>query len=143
VGWGLNQQKGSATAWTLGATGLTVLGGLLLFGNQLTFDSELAAAETRLTQASDNSDRRILEDLLAMQQVLIRQQQQQFLTLRRDLLSEQIARLWEAYLQAPADEQDSLGDNIDDLKDRLRVIEDQLEQLLTQPVWMKPKGILR
>lgn len=129
----------------ISATVLTWIGGLIsglvalfVLVDQATFDGELHAAEVRLAQASDASDRRILEQLLTMQRVMIRQQTQQYLTLRRDIITEQIARLWERYARASEAEQRSLWSEIEALQRQQEAIEDELEQMLKSPTWVKP-----
>jgi hypothetical protein len=116
---------------------LTLMGGmataiiaLFVFIDQITFDRELFATETRIVAGSAASDRRILERLLESNEVLIAQQRQQFLTLKRDLLAIQIDRLTDSLRTAPPSEIPYIEDLLDKLERRLESIEIELESML-------------
>ena len=107
---------------------------LVALADQITFDPELLAAETRVAQLSDHSDRRIVEQLLSLQRLLIAQQRQQFLTLRKELLTDQIERLSDAYADAEADDMPLIGERLQRLESRLENVREQLQKsLLNQP----------
>lgn len=122
------------------ATTLTWVGGLVsaavalfVLVDQLTFDSELLQTETRLVQAGNASGEHVLKELMTTQRIIVAQQQQQFLTLRRDLLVEQIARMHTQYSEATPKDQALLTDRLRQAERRLAGMELQLEKMLLHP----------
>ena len=98
--------------------------------DQVTFDRELMAAETRVMEAQQASDREILEQVLAQQRLALAQQQMQFLTLRKELLTEQIERLNDKLILAPDSEHWWISDRIEALQTKLSLVEQKLEAAL-------------
>ena len=122
------------------STTLTWVGGLVsagvalfVFVDQVTFDSELLQAESRLVEAGNVSDRNVLKELMTTQRIIVAQQQQQFLTLRRDLLVEQIVRMRSQYDDATPKDQALLSERLRQAEARLGSMEQQLEKLLLHP----------
>lgn len=95
--------------------------------DQVTFDRELQAAEQRVVESQESSDREILEQVLTQQRLAIAQQQAQYLTLRKELLSEQIERLTDKLIMAPASEHWWINDRIEALQKKLDLVEQKLE----------------
>ncbi len=117
---------------------------LFVFVDQITFDAELLTTEKRLVEANDLSDQHVLKELMTTQRIIVAQQQQQFLTLRRDLLIEQIARMHSQYNDATPKDQAILTERLRQSEARLGTMEQQLEKLLLHPksrVEEKFKGI--
>ena len=101
--------------------------------NQFTFDTELIATEARLIHNFDGNDRRIIEQLLDTQKLLVGQQQQQFLTLRRELIEQQLSSLRHQYEASPDEHKPLMIDRVHALERRLEEINNQLQQMLLKP----------
>lgn len=122
--------------WVGGTVSTLLAVGLIL--NQLTFDSELLAAETRIMTLVDTSDRRIIEQLLDTQRLLIGQQQQQYLTLRRELIDQQLSVMREQYQRSPKEEKGILQERVSALQRKLEEVDRQLQSLLLKPKNIEP-----
>lgn len=125
--------------WAMGLFSSVLAVGMVI--NQITFDSELVSTEARMIQATDSSDRRIIEQLMDTQRLLIAQQQQQFLTLRREILEQQIAMLRQQYESSPSANQGLVADRLRALEHKLENIDEQLQSMMLKPkpmVW--PEG---
>lgn len=124
--------------WAAGLISTMFAIGMLI--NQLAFDSELIATEERLIRNFDGNDRRIVEQLLDTQKLLISQQQQQFLTLRRELLEQQLSSLRQQYEAMPEGSRTMMGDRLHALERRLEEINNQLQTMLLKPKSFAPDG---
>lgn len=125
----LNQLGSAALTWSaIGA--LSGVVALIVLSDQLTFDTELHAAEVRLAQASDQSDRQILEDLLSMFKMMVFQQQHAALTMTREFIAFQIEAKRAEYLAATHEgEQALIAEEWAALDRRLDHIDDRLKDL--------------
>lgn len=120
---------GSALVWTWIAS-LSGVVALIALSDQLTFDAELHATEIRLVQASDQSDRQILEKLLTMFNIMLFQQEHQALTQTREFITFQIEAKRAEYLAAKTnDEQVIIAEEWSALDRRLDKIDDQIGAL--------------
>ncbi len=117
--------------WAMGLFSTVLAVGMVI--NQVAFDSELLTTEARMIHATDTSDRRIIEQLMDTQRLLIAQQQQQFLTLRREILEQQIELLRQQYERGPQDGKNLLGDRLKSLEHKLENIDQQLQTMILKP----------
>lgn len=113
---------------TLG-TVLAAAVGAFVFVHELTFDSELLAAENRLSQNSQQSDARILRELIEAQRLFNLTLRRETLTNRRDLLYEIIERLTYSLVEAPPHDIPHIEQRIRRAQRRLDTTEKELENL--------------
>ena len=113
---------------------LAGLAAFILLIDNITFDTELHASETRqlevVAQAkaeAETSDRQIIESIHAQITLALAQQRAQYLTLRQDALKESIERLTDKLITLPEHEHYWVQSRIDDLQEKLDDIERQLE----------------
>ena len=103
----------------------TLVTGTVL-SDQLTFDRELVSSENRITAQTTQRDRDILAQMMARLDILTAQSRAQYLTLRQDLLKEQIERLQDV-LQASDRPRPWIAGRIKALEGKRQEVEGQLE----------------
>lgn len=134
--------------WNLTKLGLiaTIVAGLVGFVQVVennTWDGELSAQEVRINERQDDTNARMLTELLRQTRLLTRTLEVKFQVLQVTLRENELARYRDMLQQVPPDQQDWILSYIDFLEDDLSKQRAQLLKLIDAPLEESEGGQLK
>lgn len=134
--------------WNLTKLGLiaTIVAGLVGFVQVVennTWDGELSAQEVRINERQDDTNARMLTELLRQTRLLTRTLEVKFQVLQVTLRENELARYRDMLQQVPKDQQDWILSYIDFLEDDLSKQRAQLLKLIDAPLEESEGGQLK